>query len=521
MPKKKTKENKENKEEKETKVSKKKKPFIQIKIKKMTKKEKEIQKKVTKLNKVTKILGILFIFYLAFFFINNIIMSFNENYAYFYVNNITNFKTGILFYIFSIIPYANFIMPLTFFLFVLIFSIRTDNTKLDVKKRNKAYNITILTFIIFLYTFTLSILIDNQYFTHMPNFDNILFNETKDKTYTEDDLIILNNYLKDKIIENATTMQRNEKGNIILNENLNKLAASDLKNVSNELELLKGLYPIRSNNLNDTLKGLYGSSTVGLTNMYTTYLDYNASPVSSLGTITHEYCHTKGIIRENETVFCSFLAGVNSKNKVSNYSAYLEAFSRSNYALSYINPDEAFNIEEDVLRMCLTNNYTELCEMYIKNNTGYIPGVEELWITTYSLKDYINHLDEFTTILTTLEKNNATFKINDEEYSKEEIISFINSEYDGIMRIKLDLDKKTYDNIETAIKNGNLFISIYQKDLDEKEPPEIENPIEFFLSPFPENDEGLFTGMSYSADTYVYERASRLFLEYYDKKGYN
>ena len=56
-------------------------------------------------------------------------------------------------------------MPLTFFLFALIFSIRTDNTKLDVKKRNKAYNITILTFIIFLYTFTLSILTDNQYFT--------------------------------------------------------------------------------------------------------------------------------------------------------------------------------------------------------------------------------------------------------------------------------------------------------------------------------------------------------------------
>jgi hypothetical protein len=316
-------------------------------------------------------------------------------------------------------------------------------------------------------------------------------------------------------------MQRNEDGNIILKDNLNNLAASDLKNVSNEIGLLKGLYPLKSNNLNDTLKGIYGSSTVGLTNMYTTYLDYNASPVSSLGTITHEYCHTKGIVRENETVFCAFLAGINSNNKVSNYSAYLEAFSRSNYALSYINPDEAFNIEEEVLRMCLTNNYKELCEMYIKNNTGYIPGVEELWITTYSLKDYINHIDEFTNALKLFEENNATFTINDEEYTKDDVISFINSEYDGIMRIKLNLDKKTYDKIEPAIKNGNLYISIYQNDLDEKEPPEIENPTEFFLSPFKENDEGYFTGMSYSADTYTYERASRLFLEYYDKNGYN
>ncbi len=507
--------------EKDTKKEKKKKTFIQIKIKKMTKKEKEIQKKVTKLNKFTKILGILFIFYIAFFFINNIIMSFNENYAYFYVNNITNLKTGILFYIFSIVPYANFIMPLIFFLLVLISSIITDNTKIDIKKRNKAYNITIITFIVFLYCFTLSILTDNQYYTHMPNFDNILFKETKDKTYTEDDLIILNNYLKDKVIENATTMKRDNQNNIILEENLNKIASEDLKNVSNELKLLKGLYPLRSNNLNDTLKGLYGSSTVGLTNMYTTYLDYDASPVSSLGTITHEYCHTKGIARENETVFCAFLAGVNSNNKVSNYSAYLEAFSRSNYALSYINPDEAFNIEEEVLRMCLTNNYTELCEMYIKNNTGYIPGTEELWITTYSLKDYINHLEEFTTVLNILDENNATFKINEQEYTKDDVISFINSEYDGIMRIKLELNNKIYTKIEPAIKNGNLFISIYQKDLDEEEPPEIENPTEYFLAPFPKNDEGLFTGMSYSAETYTYERASRLFLEYYDKNGYN
>lgn len=505
----------------EKKKRKKKEPFIQIKIKKLTKKEKEIQKKVTKLNNVTKIFGILFILYIILFFINNIVMSFNENYAYFYVNNITNLKTGIMFYIFSIIPYANFIIPIAFFLTVLFLAIRADNTKLDIKKRNMAHNLTILTFIFFLYGFTLSVLTDNQYFTHMPNFDKLLFSETKDKTYTEDDLIILNNYLKDKVIENATSMQRDEKGNIILNENLNKLAANDLRNVSDKLELLKGLYPIKSNNLNDTLKGFYGSSTVGLTNMYTTYLDYDASPVSSLGTITHEYCHTKGIIRENETVFCAFLAGVNSENKVSNYSAYIEAFSRSNYALSYINPDEAFNIEEEVLRMCLTDNYTELCEMYIKNNTGYIPGVEELWITTYSLKDYINHLDEFTNALTILDENNATFKIKDKEYTKDEVISFIKSEYDGIMKIKLDLNSKTYDKIEPAIKNGNLYISIYQNDLDEEEPPEIENPLEFFLSPFPENDEGLFTGMSYSADTYVYERASRLFLEYYEKNGYN
>lgn len=508
-------------EETKSKTTKKKKKFIEFIAYKPTKKEIETQKKIKKLNKVTKVLGIALIVYIVFSFINNIIMYFNEDYAYFYISNITNFKNGILFWLFSLIPYGNFAILGVFIVVLFIFAFKVDNKKNDIKKRNRAYNVMLCSYVVFIYLIIGSVLIEGQYRYHLPNFDNLLFKETKDKTYTTDDLIIMNNYLKDKVIEYAHKLERDENGDIVLDGNFNKIAANDLRNVSDKVKLLKGLYPLKSTHLNTMLKGFYGAETVGLTNMYSTYLDYNASPVSALNTITHEYCHTKGFVKENETVFCSFLAAVNSDNLVSNYSGYLEAFSRSNYALNYIDSDTSDSIEYETLRMCLLNDYTEFCDVYIKNNKGYIPGSEELRISGYQLKDYKGHYDEFVSSITLLNENGARFGINGEETSLEDVITLLNNDSDETIYIIMDINSNSYKMIEDAIKNDKLYISIYQRDLDEEEPPEIENPTEFFLSPFPLNDEGLFNSLKFSYEDYTYERAARLFLEYFDKYGYN
>lgn len=508
-------------EETKSKATKKKKKFIEFIAYKPTKKEIEMQKKIKKLNKVTKVLGIALIVYIVFSFINNIIMYFNEDYAYFYISNITNFKNGILFWLFSLIPYGNFAILGVFIVVLFIFAFKVDNKKNDIKKRNRAYNVMLCSYVVFIYLIIGSVLIEGQYRYHLPNFDNLLFKETKDKNYTTDDLIIMNNYLKDKVIEYAHKLERDENGDIVLDGNFNKIAANDLRNVSDKVKLLKGLYPLKSTHLNTMLKGFYGAETVGLTNMYSTYLDYNASPVSALNTITHEYCHTKGFVKENETVFCSFLAAVNSDNLVSNYSGYLEAFSRSNYALNYIDSDTSDSIEYETLRMCLLNDYTEFCDVYIKNNKGYIPGSEELRISGYQLKDYKGHYDEFVSSITLLNENGARFGINGEKTSLEDVITLLNNDSDETIYIIMDINSNSYKKIADAIKNDKLYISIYQRDLDEEEPPEIENPTEFFLSPFPLNDEGLFNSLKFSYEDYTYERAARLFLEYFDKYGYN
>ena len=491
-----------------------------MKLKKLKVKQLK-RKRNLKLNKVTKVLGIALIVYIVFSFINNIIMYFNEDYAYFYISNITNFKNGILFWLFSLIPYGNFAILGVFIVVLFIFAFKVDNKKNDIKKRNRAYNVMLCSYVVFIYLIIGSVLIEGQYRYHLPNFDNLLFKETKDKTYTTDDLIIMNNYLKDKVIEYAHKLERDENGDIVLDGNFNKIAANDLRNVSDKVKLLKGLYPLKSTHLNTMLKGFYGAETVGLTNMYSTYLDYNASPVSALNTITHEYCHTKGFVKENETVFCSFLAAVNSDNLVSNYSGYLEAFSRSNYALNYIDSDTSDSIEYETLRMCLLNDYTEFCDVYIKNNKGYIPGSEELRISGYQLKDYKGHYDEFVNSITLLNENGARFGINGEKTSLEDVITLLNNDSDETIYIIMDINSSSYKKVEDAIKNDKLYISIYQRDLDEEEPPEIENPTEFFLSPFPLNDEGLFNSLKFSYEDYTYERAARLFLEYFDKYGYN
>ncbi len=510
-----------NQEDTNIKKTKKKKKLIEFIAYKPSKKELETQKKIKKLHKVTKVLGILFIAYIIMALANNIIMYFNKDYAYFYISNITNFKNGILFWLFSFIPYGNFLILGIFAFFLMFFAIRVDNKNKDIKTRNNAYNIMLWIYILFIYFIIGSTIVESQYRYHLPNMDQLLFKETKDKTYTTDELINMNIYLKDKVIAYSQKLDRNENGDIILNDNFNKIAANDLRNVSDKLKLLKGLYPVKSTNLNQTLKGLYGAETTGLTNIYSTYLDYNASPVSALNTITHEYCHTKGFIKENETVFCSFLAAVNSNNIVSNYSGYLEAFSRSNYALGYIEPDKSNEIEYETLRMCLLNNYSEFCDIYIKNNKGYIPGTEELRISGYKLKDYKDNYEEFINSLTILNENGARFGIKGEKTSLEDVITLLNNDSEETIYIIIDIDSKIYKNIEEAIKNDRLYISIYQRDLDEEEPPEIEKPVEFFLSPFPTRDEKLFNKLEFSYEDYTYERSARLFLEYFDKYGYN
>ena len=504
---------------KDDKEIKKKKKFIEFIVEKPTKKELEIQKKIKKLSKFTKVLCILLIICIVSFFINNTIMYFYEDYAYFYISNVTNFKNGLFFWLFSFIPYSNFLIPLVTIVSLLATAIMTDMKKLDIKKRNFGFNANICIFILFIYFFAFSIFTEAQYRYHLPNLDKTLFEEAKDKVYTSDELVEMNNYLKNKIIEYAHNLDRNKNGDVVLDGDYNKIASNDLNNVSDKLSLLRGLYPTKSTHLNEFFKGFYGSSTVGLTNMYATYLDYNASSVSALNTITHEYCHTKGFIKENETVFCSFLAGVNSDNLISNYAAYLEAFSRSNYALGYIDLDAADDIEYDVLRMCLTDNYSEFCELYIKNNNGYIPGVEQLRLSTYRLSDYKDYYNEFINSLSILNENDAVFVLDGNEITYDEIISLLNNGSDSSLFIKLDLNSKVYKKIENAISNDRLFVSIYQKDLDEKEPPDIEDPHKFFLSPF-EDDDKYFNKLNFSYEDYTYERATRLFLQYFDKYGY-
>jgi L-rhamnose mutarotase len=139
-------------------------------------------------------------------------------------------------------------------------------------------------------------------------------------------------------------------------------------------------------------------------------------------------------------------------------------------------------------------------------------------ILTHKLKYYKDYKEKLIKAIDVLNKQNAKFYIDLEEKTYDEIITLINEESNSNIRIYLEkLNNKIFNNIYESIKEDNFFLSIYQIDLDEKQPPEIKNPNEFFLEPFPTNDEKLFNGPTYGAETYTYERSARLFLEYFDE----
>lgn len=316
-------------------------------------------------------------------------MYLSDSYSYFFIRYILNNFNGIFYYLNSHIDYLSYIGFIIYY--IIIFSFIITNiyydaiSKKDIEYRSKIVNRFYRIFIIASIIVILPIFL-GQFENHLPNFDELYFEETKNKTYYKDDLIELDKYLHDQVLEYSEKFKRDGSGNILTNINYNNQAIKDLKNISTQVPLLKGLYPARSSKINDFIRGIVGSKTTGFTTPYNTYFDYNDAPPAILSTVTHEFCHTKGLIRENETVYCAFLAGIESDNKLSQYAAYLEAFSWVSEALMEIDYDIADSLEDEVLSQCLTNSYQELCSVYTKNNNSYINGAKEMYITSYYLK---------------------------------------------------------------------------------------------------------------------------------------
>lgn len=493
-------------------------------MKKLTKEEKEQRKleskEINKLNRSCKIVLVVIITFILLMIINNLVMYFSESYTKFYLETINNFFHGLYFYGcgyidgFSII-YNILIIVICFVSFII--ETIVVNIKKSIQYKNKIVNIcNICSFIIIFLTF--SFLIENCYYLHLPNLDTMFFKETKDKTYTKDDLINLNYYLKDKVLYYANNQDR-EDNSVIFDGNINEQIIKDLHNIDDEIPLLKGLYPIKSSHLNNNLKGIFGSSTYGLTHFYNTYFDYSMDKVIIFNTIAHEYVHTKGITRENETVFLSCLSGIKSDNPISNYAGYLEAFSRVNHALYDIDKSLSFDIEDEVVSKCLTSNYNELCELYTKNTEEYIPRAKKLKISSYYLKNYIGYEKELEESLHILTNGGGKLYIDGKKVSVDDIIQLITSESNKMFYYERDIDSDIYNELKQGLKNDRLFKGVYQENTKDEESEDKKDIEAYYLAPFKKYD-SLFLNSKVASVDYSYERSARLFLEYFEKYGY-
>lgn len=487
----------------------------------MKKKEKKKTEQIV-YDKTNKILSIILIVFIIFYIVNNLIMYFNNDYALYFIENIINPLNGLFYFLFSHINYFSIFTYVCYFLFLIIFIISDIYyeifSKSDLLYRTKIVNNLYRIFVIFSIFFLLPSYL-NQLSNHLPNFDQLYFSSTKNKTYTKEDLVNLNLSLEEKIKEISAQVKRDKNGVIVENIDYNKQAVANLKNIADEIPLLKGMYPANSSHINDLMRGVLGSKTVGFTMPYNTYFDYDSSSISVLNTITHEFCHTKGIARENETVYCNFLAGVKSDDPFSQYAAYIEAFTWTTEALLEIDYASGDKIEDGVLSMCLTENYDELCDSYTKNNKEYINGSEYLFISSYRLKNYVNFKDELEKSLKILEKNNAEIIVSGEKASISDIMKLIDENSEERVSIGLKLNRKIFNNIKDSISNKKLYLSIYQKNKDDKDSKDkLKNPEEYYLAPFKDRDEHVFLNSSYGSVEYEYSRVARLILEYYDKE---
>lgn len=491
-------------------------------MKKKKNKKTKKEKVVIQLNKFNSRLNIFVLFLLGFYLINSLIMHFSDDYAYFFTLHIINNINGLLFYLHSHINYFSFIIYGLYFLCIFLYFIIDVYYELiskdNIEKRTKIVNRIYGAFMIFTLMLIFPSLL-SQFSIHLPNFDYLYFKETKNKTYTKEELANLNRYLAEQIDELGANIKRDSNNEIDTYIDYNAQAIKDLKNVANKLPLLKGLYPVKSSKINNTMRWFLGSKVIGFTAPYNTYFDYDSSKTTILSTITHEFCHTKGISRENETVYCSFLAGVESDNDLSKYAAYIEAFSWSSAALLEIDYETADEIEDAVLSKCLTDDYKELCDAYTKNIDEYIKGSTMLYISSYRLKNYINHKEELKESLEILKKYKSKFKNGDNPLSIDEVLALVDEGSEMRLGIAIELDEETFNGLKDAIKDKKLYLSVYQKNKEDKESKNKENDAtSYYLAPFKDNDEHIFYNGNYGSVEYEYSRVARLLLEYYEKK---
>lgn len=433
--------------------------------------------------------------------------------------NIVNPINGLIFSLLDFSPFlaSNFysIIIILCIIMILLGFILRKNTSISYNKRNKYYNIlNRISCIASLIILTIFILDFTVYAN--PKINYKYFPDNVDKNYTENDLIELGNYFKNELIDMSDDFAR-EDGKIIYNNDLVERAILDLKDVSKEYEFLKGFYPNKVGYMNDLeLEGDDGD-TLGYTDGYGIIVDKNQNDIHLLNTITHEFCHTKGLMRESEAEFCAFIAGVKSDEKFSNYSANYTAFYRLTTVLEYINPEANNDVEEEFLNLCLNNNYLEACSLYQKELDFVLNGNDYFEIETYRLRNYVMHKEKIINVLRTLYyDSNAQFQLNEENVDISDIENLINTGSKETMKIIVNFNEN-FETISSYLKeNQKYFKYIYQFDneYEYEDYYDKNEALEYYLSPFDKKDLNLLYDDEYDSE-YIHERVVRLLLEYY------
>lgn len=254
----------------------------------------------------------------------NILSWYSTSFSDWFVNNIFIFNMNIFSRITGIFPFSvgeiMIILGILLLLTALIFLILLPFLK---KRLKKFYSIFyrffawVIVCIIFVMTCNCFILY------HTSTIEETYMEETINKKYEFDKLLILYEYVANNLNELSSQMKRDEHGYIIYNKDIIEEAKVSMKQLGNDYARLSGYYPDAKKILfSDFMSQTY---TSGVYFPFSMEANYNTSMyiANMPAVVCHEYAHLKGYIYEDEANFIGYLACINSDDAFFKYSGYL------------------------------------------------------------------------------------------------------------------------------------------------------------------------------------------------------
>ena len=392
------------------------------------------------------------------------------------------------------------------------------NIKLKKKKKTQIIGVLRVFSIVVIGTFFLCSLM-NIFGENTTMLDRYTMESVADKEYSVEDATELRYQLLNKMNDYAYYFSRNDEGEILYDGNYSELAINNLKNISRTYHFLKGVYPrgYRDISDNDLLNhGDYAGLTFALLN--TVSIDTNMPVPETLITVTHEYCHAKGVSKEVEATFCSIVASIEAEDNLSKYTGYKEAYYYMDYALRRMGykDDDYYQSWVD---KCLTYGYAEYCAYNSGSNYKMITSNDRVFLESYYFKNYKNKDVLIKNVEVFKDLFNVKILFGDREVTYEEFVNYFTSDNyneNDYLVLEFNTDKvdarKLYEYLNVYIK---AFEGFYADDMVDKEDYTEEEYINYYLSPFKKND----ILDQNELDEYDYFKVIRLLLEYFDVKG--
>ena len=256
--------------------------------------------------------------------------------------------------------------------------------------------------VVVLWVMTLNCFVLYHCSTFEEKYWNSMVKQSED--YTIEELAMLRDFVVTRVNQYAKMMERDERGLIIYDGNMEAAAIEAMQNLGEQYPQLSGYYT--------TPKKIAASEFLSQQYMKGYYFPFSLEAnyndvmyiMSKPATMCHELAHTKGFIYEDEANLIAFLACLHSDDIVFQYSGYLSV-------LTYIDNDfiESIDRNKDIY-----NSHVKISAQ-VKKDRVFL--TEDAWtevekkavVSTKTVKKASNTFNNTTLILNGVEQGSASY----------------------------------------------------------------------------------------------------------------